>query len=635
MKRSIKSIDPITTSHNAGMEYMRRGFVLFLFIWSLLISSHAQGYDIGLPLTDSICVINKNYDLKGGTIVIPKSCKLIFEKGCLKNGIIVGQNTSIEADLSQIFENVHIRGTWRVPVIYDTWFSHSKESSAILNCINLSTDDIDNVIVVDGNYKVYYQGSNDINPIKSNTTFILNGALSLESVEKERYSILSIIGKTNVTVKGSGKIVGDVETHKGNTGEFGMGIKVGGSTNVTIENVSIEKCWGDGIYITAGYYPIPKNVDGDCHHVLIRNVTIDSNRRNNLTIESGIDVLVENCTINNAGQIHGTSPKYGIDIEPLETFNVEDVTIRGCSFLGNVGGAILSSNSSKRKGVYGNVCLTNMSTDENITIWNSKLSIDSCKIKSLSLYTAGSSKVVNSEVKVVNNIDKGRVCFSNSIVSIDNNKLLNVEANNCIFPYFSVGSQISNVFIRDSKFFNYYKDAIGQLVNFSYGNMGINMSFDNCVFTKDNLCGKLISHRLVPSEGSNINYNNCEFFVNDNSELDFQSVTLNNSRIKGNSRIVFNSRQGCINTIKGCVIVASDVGMVDNAGSYNCSNNTIMITGNNVVLHSIKSDNAKKNLYISGNSTNRDFRDKDIVDGSSKQNIVTKKRMKFRGGKWK
>ena len=43
--------------------------------------------------------------------------------------------------------------------------------------------------------------------------------------------------------------------HTGNTGEWGHGIAVFGSTNVTIENVDISQCWGDGIYL--GFYDGP------------------------------------------------------------------------------------------------------------------------------------------------------------------------------------------------------------------------------------------------------------------------------------------------------------------------------------------------------------------------------------------
>lgn len=148
---------------------------------------------------------------------------------------------------------------------------------------------------------------------------------------KGNSQVINITGRDGVSVSG-GQIIGERKEHKGSGGEWGHGIAVFGGTNVTIENVDISQCWGDGIYL--GFYDGP-NTYSDT--ITIKNCNLHHNRRNNLSITDARNVTVKDCAFNYAS---GADPQYGIDIEPNKNRTCSNVTISDCSFRGNAKGTI-------------------------------------------------------------------------------------------------------------------------------------------------------------------------------------------------------------------------------------------------------------------------------------------------------
>ena len=68
-------------------------------------------------------IINSDVDLKGHTVTIPDNCILRFESGSLRNGVIIGQNTIIEASPKQIFSGqITVKGTWCIDKAFVEWF---------------------------------------------------------------------------------------------------------------------------------------------------------------------------------------------------------------------------------------------------------------------------------------------------------------------------------------------------------------------------------------------------------------------------------------------------------------------------------------------------------------------------------
>lgn len=170
--------------------------------------------------------------------------------------------------------------------------------------------------------------------------------------------VIYAFGRDNISISG-GQIVGERKIHTGSSGEWGHGIQISGCTNVTIENVDISQCWGDGIYL--GFYDGPNKYSSN---VTITNCNLHHNRRNNLSITDASNVTVRNCQFNNAS---GTAPQYGIDIEPNKNRTCSNVTISDSTFKGNAGGTIqiLGQLNAHVKGV----TIENCTGDKEPVIW--------------------------------------------------------------------------------------------------------------------------------------------------------------------------------------------------------------------------------------------------------------------------
>lgn len=134
------------------------------------------------------------------------------------------------------------------------------------------------------------------------------------------YEILRIHGVENVSVY-SAVIYGDKASHTGTGGQWGMGIAVRASRNITIINPKVYKCWGDGIYI-GGLKNIPSQ------NVAIYAPFLDDNRRNGISVTSVNRLNIVGGVVANS---NGQMPQSGIDIEPnrptdvIDNINISDV----------------------------------------------------------------------------------------------------------------------------------------------------------------------------------------------------------------------------------------------------------------------------------------------------------------------
>ena len=150
------------------------------------------------------------------------------------------------------------------------------------------------------------------------------GALLIAIANDQSHSrVIYAFGRDNVSISG-GEIIGEREGHFGKGGEWGHGIQISGCTNVTISDVEISNCWGDGIYL--GDYN-----EKSCDGVTIENCNLHHNRRNNLSITDANNITINGCQFNYA---KGTDPQYGIDIE-YNYHVTEHVTITNSTFQGN------------------------------------------------------------------------------------------------------------------------------------------------------------------------------------------------------------------------------------------------------------------------------------------------------------
>ncbi|WP_149196455.1 right-handed parallel beta-helix repeat-containing protein [Luteimonas suaedae] len=132
-----------------------------------------------------------------------------------------------------------------------------------------------------------------------------------------------------------GRIVGDRDTHLGETGEWGHGIRIRGCARVTVRDIHISRCWGDGI--SAGGIMPKGQPSRPGRDYVFENVTCTHNRRQGLTIGSSRRVRIRDCEFSDTG---GIPPGAGIDIEP-DTDVARDVLIEDCLVYGNRGPGIM------------------------------------------------------------------------------------------------------------------------------------------------------------------------------------------------------------------------------------------------------------------------------------------------------
>jgi parallel beta-helix repeat protein len=204
----------------------------------------------------------------------------------------------------------------------------------------------------------------------SNTTMVLDQGAVLQamSTSTSDYKILCISGVQNVFIKG-GSIVGN----RGNntitdTNESGTGITISNSQHVVIENVTVQDCWCDGVYVS------DNSLD-----VTLYNLMVDNNRRCGSAIVYISGMVVRSCTfkgttgmLENGAWANGA----GVDVEPNRGELVQNIQFLGNTFTQNatiglafgpansnmtttfvincmIDGNTISSNGDPVKGMYG------------------------------------------------------------------------------------------------------------------------------------------------------------------------------------------------------------------------------------------------------------------------------------------
>ena len=269
-------------------------------------------------------VITQDLDLGGKILYLPEGSVLKFQGGVIKNGTLVGNNTRIDCE-SVAFDNVTIQGVWNVPAIYSTWFKDLSYDNALRNVFALTNPNIHNkVYVASGEYSVTVSSASESAiVVGDNTEVFLDGCIRLQPNHYSGCNVILISGY-DVCIAGSGMIVGDRNLHKGDKGEWGMGIRVSNADNVSITGMTISDCWGDCIYIGEG----SKNI-------VVADCVLDHGRRQGISVVSAVNVTLRDLLIKN---INGTAPEYAIDIEPNKGDRIDNVLIENVKAIDCVGG---------------------------------------------------------------------------------------------------------------------------------------------------------------------------------------------------------------------------------------------------------------------------------------------------------
>lgn len=160
-----------------------------------------------------------------------------------------------------------------------------------------------------------------------------DATLKATASSKGSYAIVKVAAVSDVEIVG-GHIEGERDIHDGTTGEWGMGISILGSKRVSVSNMKITNCWGDGIYVGAGEL-------GYCEDISIDKFTMHNNRRQGISVISVKNLVIKDGV---ASETNGTSPQAGIDLEPNKASEyMLNVTIENVYTEKNVGYGLLMS----------------------------------------------------------------------------------------------------------------------------------------------------------------------------------------------------------------------------------------------------------------------------------------------------
>ncbi len=144
------------------------------------------------------------------------------------------------------------------------------------------------------------------------------------------YRVFQIKNVENVKISG-GSLAGDKYTHLGSVGEWGMGIEIRDSQNISISNMHIDKMWGDAIYVGT-------NGKNSTYNISINDVQMNDNRRQGITIISVSKLRANNIKATNT---KGAKPSSGIDIEPNNgSMILKDIELKNIATSGNAGSGI-------------------------------------------------------------------------------------------------------------------------------------------------------------------------------------------------------------------------------------------------------------------------------------------------------
>lgn len=202
------------------------------------------------------------------------------------------------------------------------------DTAAIQKAIDYAfSKSLSTVCIPDGTYM--------INPdtsirLKSNIALELsnNAILKAKPSVNSYYNVVLILEANNVKISG-GKIVGDRYIHSGSGGEWGAGIGILGSSTVTISNMHISNCWGDGVFIGEAWDGTP----GYSQNIVIQEVICDNNRRQGISVISVKGLVIRDSVCCNT---NGTPPMSGIDLEPDKVNHfIQDVLIENVSSYNN------------------------------------------------------------------------------------------------------------------------------------------------------------------------------------------------------------------------------------------------------------------------------------------------------------
>ena len=295
---------------------------------------------------DTTVSINCIMDLKGESINLAPGIKLDFNGGSIENGTLNFSGGYIDGALMnhtlQIKGNVTLRNStfefqkekWEIVegnISADAAFDNRVKLENLISltkkmgATSFKIDELDayfNTVPIT-HVSGYFLRSHEAINIPSDFNLILtnNTHMRIYPNNLKGATLIAFRGVSNATITG-GNLHGDRDEHdysSGGSHEWSHLIEVHSASNCKITNVRISNATGDGLDIHALTSKFNSNYDPSTN-VTVSGCTFDSNRRNNISITDGRNIIIENNTFLRAGintaKSNGVAPRHQIDIEP-------------------------------------------------------------------------------------------------------------------------------------------------------------------------------------------------------------------------------------------------------------------------------------------------------------------------------
>lgn len=305
-------------------------------------------------------IIKYHSSLNGSKVIMPQNCTLTFIGGSICNGTIVGAETFVNGESCQIFgDYIRLNGSFRAISAKPIWFGivpdciltdsgkylsgtdWTERFSSLLLFDNVTLD-ADGCYFINGHLSVR---SNQIIDGKNATIkwFYVKHKPLFEVGYSNGFRYVENVRITNLNIIGNKLETDDVTEHC-------HGILIGYSTNVSIDNVAVSYCRGDGVYVGANVTAPPKEITPT--NVFIRNVRCRYNHRQGMSITRVNGLTVKDSDFSYTS---GTAPSAGIDIEPNKKISDNgdvyiteclNISISHCSFINNEGYGLVMGHSS-------------------------------------------------------------------------------------------------------------------------------------------------------------------------------------------------------------------------------------------------------------------------------------------------
>lgn len=318
---------------------------------------------------------NVNFDFNNGDII---NGTLNFNGGII-DGRLLNNTLTIKGDAQLKADNFEfIPEQWGVvegnvtreqALVNRVNFENALESVSDIGGTTFEIDDFDAFFNVSDyavpNTPFFYPGQEAINiPGDFNLVMSDNTHIRTYPNARSQFVLMSIEDVKNVNVTG-GNLYGDRDEHDYSSGESherGHCLQVRGAQNINVTGTTMKDGVGDGLLITGIKFTFEPDYNPS-RNVTINECTFDGNRRNNLTIGDGYDLIVENSLFLRAGvdtpYSQGANPRHAIDIEADRRRDANGNLV----FYQKVDGVIIRNNVEREGGRGGFIC----SIGDNVT----------------------------------------------------------------------------------------------------------------------------------------------------------------------------------------------------------------------------------------------------------------------------